>query len=371
KDHISPDFAGVVLTDMRMPGKDGFAVLEYAKQTDPELPVILLTGEGDIPMALRAVAEGAFAFLEKPCAPKELIAVLSKAMQTRALVLENRRLKKQVETGDAASRMLLGESEAAYALRARVRAVANTSAEVLVHGEPGTGISKVAEVIHLLSGAAMRAFQKVPAASLDVPALMELYSQVEGGTLFLDEIANLSPACQFALLEALDQGAGTRLIAGSYRDLNKEVTESRFHPDLFLKLDAMRVRIPSLRERTSDIPILFQQYVANTCEQAALPLPDIPQELTTKLMTQEWPGNARALMNVAMRFAMGIDDTGNGGQSGLGLVDQMTQVERSLLIAALKRNQGNATEAARDLKLPRKTFYDKLAKHDLRPESFR
>ncbi len=371
KDHIAPGFEGVVVTDIRMPGKDGFALLDYAQSVDAELPVILLTGEGDIPMAVRGISAGAFDFLEKPCAPKDLIAVVRKALRTRALVLENRRLKRQLEAGDAAARMLFGESPQAEELRQRVRAVARASAEVLVTGEPGTGTSKVAEVIHLLSGAAMGPFHKVPAAALGPEALVGAFEKAEGGTLFLDEVAELPPPAQYALLERLEGGGGVRVIAGTYRDLLALCEEGRFSPDLFYKLDVMRVRIPSLRERKQDIPVLFRHYVAIACEQAALPVPEITPEVISGLMAQDWPGNARALMNAAMRFAMGVPDPAEGADASLGLAEQLAQVERSLLVAALQRSGGNATRAAAELKLPRKTFYDKLARHGIRAGAYR
>ncbi|MBD3678339.1 MAG: sigma-54-dependent Fis family transcriptional regulator [Rhodobacteraceae bacterium] len=369
KDHIGPDFDGVVVSDIRMPGKDGFAVLELAQARDPELPVILLTGEGDIPMAVKGMGGGAFDFLEKPCAPKDFLSVVERALRTRDLVLENRRLKQQIEQGDAAARLLFGQSRQAEDLRERVRAVARTSAEVLVTGEPGTGTSKVAEVIHLLSPAATRPFLKAAAASLDPPGLSDLYRKGGGGTLFLDEIAALSAAGQFALLELLEDQDGPRVVAGTYRDLEAEMGAGRFNPDLFYKLDVMRVRIPSLRERTDDIPILFRHYVRIACEQAALPEPEITPEVISRLMAQDWPGNARSLMNAAMRFAMGLGEREE--EEDLSLAERMAQVERSLLIDALRRKEGNASEAARSLKLPRKTFYDKLTRHGIRPEDYR
>lgn len=139
--------------------------------------------------------------------------------------------------------------------------------------------------------------------------------------------------------------------------------------DLYYKLAVTGVRIPSLRERPEDIGVLFRHYVAIACEQAALPLPDITPALISRLMAQDWPGNARALMNTAMRFALAL---GEGEEEAeLGLSDQLAQVERSLLAEALQRHNGNASEAARGLKLPRKTFYDKLAKYGIRPDGFR
>ena len=139
KDHISDAYEGVILSDIRMPGRDGFHLLGHAHAIDPDLPVILLTGEGDVPMAVNAMSQGAFDFLEKPCAPSALVPVLQRALGARALVLENRRLKKQLETGDPAARMLFGTSQLARELRQRVRMAARTGTEVLVFGPAGGG----------------------------------------------------------------------------------------------------------------------------------------------------------------------------------------------------------------------------------------
>ncbi|MEZ5885168.1 MAG: sigma-54 dependent transcriptional regulator [Paracoccaceae bacterium] len=371
KDHVSADFPGVILSDIRMPGKDGFALLDLARKVDPELPVILLTGEGDVPTAVRGMAGGAFDFLEKPCAPRDLLAVVEKALRTRALVLENRALRRELKRGDAAARMLVGQSPVSEALRDATRAAARSGADVLITGAPGAGNSKVAEVIHLLSAAAMRAFVKLPAATLMPDALEAAFARADGGTLYIDEVADLPQPAQFALLELLETKPATRLVAGTYRDLGAEVTRGTFHPDLYWKLDVMRVRVPSLAERPEDIPQLFRHYVQIACEQSSLPMPEITPELTARLMTQAWPGNARALMSEAMRFAMGVGAQEEDAGDNLGLAERMAIVERQLLSEALTRARGNATEAAAALKLPRKTFYDKLARHALRPEDFR
>ena len=370
KDHITRDFDGVIVSDIRMPGRDGFHLLDYARDRDPELPVILLTGEGDIPMAVRAMGQGAFDFLEKPCAAADLMAVLERALKTRALVLENRRLKAQLERGDPAARLIFGTSPQAEAQRARVRSVAPTGAEVLVTGPPGSGISKVAEVIHLMSGVAQGPFVKRPAAGLGASDIARAFDEAAGGSLFLDEVAALPETAQYAVLERLEQGSAARVIAGATADLAALARSGRFTADLFYRLDVMRVRIPALSERPEDIPVLFRHYVAQAAEQAGIAAPEIAPDHLAALMAQDWPGNARSLMSAAMRFVLGMPEE-LGQAAGLGLAEQMAQVERSLLIAALGRHNGRAAAAAQALKLPRKTFYDKLARYGLKPEDFR
>lgn len=369
KDHIAPEFEGIVLSDIRMPGKDGFQLLEYVQSLDADLPVILLTGEGDIPMAVRGMSEGAFAFLEKPCVPAELRDAVERACNTRELVLENRRLKARLEQGDAAARMLFGQSDAAETLRKRARLVASSLADVLVCGDTGSGTYKVAEVIHLLSTRSTGPFLKRAAAGLSTTALHDALDAAGGGTLFLDEIAGLAPDAQLYLLDRTSPKQQTRLIAGSYKDLNAEVLAGRFNPDLCLRLEVLQVRIPSLRERPEDIPVLFGHYVALAAEQANLPQPEIGSDVAARLMALDWPGNARALMNEAMRFVMGLSEVSEDQDEGLA--GQIARFEAAVLRNALLKSGGQASEAARALMLPRKTFYDKLTRHGIRPEDFR
>ena len=370
KDHIARDFDGVILSDIRMPGRDGFHLLAHAQKVDPDLPVVLLTGEGDIPMAVRAMRDGAFGFLEKPCAPSDLMAVLERALKARELVMENRRLRALVESGDPAARMLFGTSALAEGLRARVRGVAPLETEVLVTGAPGTGISKVAEVIHLSSLRSKAAFIKRAAADLSAEALGDAPDQAAGGSLFLDEITRLPASSQLALFEALEAGSDIRLIAGSTRDLAAAVEEGALSADLYYRLEVMPVRVPSLGERPEDIPVLFRHYVAQAAEQAGLAAPEIAPDHMAHLMAQEWPGNARSLMSAAMRFVLGMPEDA-AKAADLGLAEQLARVERSLLIAALGRQNGHASAAAEALKLPRKTFYDKLKRYGIRADDYR
>ena len=364
KDQIRADLPGVILSDVRMPGRDGFHLLDHARAVDPDLPVVLLTGEGDVPAAVRGMSEGAFAFLEKPCDPAELTAVLTRALALRGATLDARAARQAQEGGDAAARMLFGASSQADRLRATVRAVARGVGAVLIHGEPGTGTSKVAEVVHLLSPRADGPFVRRVAPGLTAAELDEALSLSGGGSLFLDRIEGLDRPQQMRLAE-VDPGGG-RLLAASHR--TPDELRAALDPELMLRLDGLHVRIPSLRERPSDIPVLFHRYLAQACEQADLPVPAVPQGLQARLMAQDWPGNARALMNAAMRFAMGLDEA---APATGGLATRLREVERSILIEALRRHGGRASAAAEELELPRKTFYDKLARHALRPETYR
>ncbi len=260
----------------------------------------------------------------------------------------------------------------AEVLRAHVRRVAQTQTEVLVTGAPGTGVSKVAEVIHLSSALSKGPFVKRASSGLDRAGLSAALEVARNGSLFIDEIAALPADSQIALIEALDGRGTTRVIAGSTADLTQASNLGQINADLFYRFQVMTVRIPSLAERPEDIPILFRHYVAQASEQAGLTAPDITPQVIAALLAQDWPGNARALMSAAMRFALGFrEELAPTASNDLGLNDQMSQIEHSLLVAALQRAGGQASVAAQDLKLPRKTFYDKLAKHGIRAEAFR
>ncbi len=374
-DHIVPQFAGVIVSDIRMPGRDGFHLLAHVRGVDPDIPVILLTGEGDIPMAVKAMGEGAFDFLEKPCAAKDLLAVVERALKTRRLVLENRELRQLVESGDPAARMIFGASDVVQGLRAHVRRVSQAQGDVLLSGAQGSGISKIAEVIHLSSLRSKRPFLKRAAIDLDAVALVAAFSQGEGGSLFIDEIAMLPAQSQLALAEILDGAPKTRLIVGTTRDLAAELEAGRFNADLYYRLTVMPVRIPALSERPEDIPVMFRRYVAQAAEQSGQAAPPVSAQMDADLMAREWPGNARALMTEATRFVMGMSELEKPliGEmdATLGLVAHMAQVEQSLIEGALRRAKGQATEAARALQLPRKTFYDKCARYAIKPEDFR
>ncbi len=368
KDHIAPGFDGVIVSDIRMPGKDGLQLLDQARRTDPDLPVILLTGEGDIPMAVDALGRGAFDFLEKPCPTEQLVDAVTRALAARRQTLEDRQIQRDLQTGDAAARLIFGVSKLADKLRAETRQIARVPGPVLIEGAPGSGLAKVAEVLHLLSPHAGGPFLKPNCSGLGPKDISDAATASEGGSLFLNDLPTLPSDSQFMLVDRLDRQPDLRVIAGTTRDISDLIARDRFNADLYYRLEALRIRIPALKDRPEDIPVLFRHYVAQACEQSGVPNRPIPSGLLASLMAQEWPGNARALMNAAMRFALGLSAEED---PEMGLAEKMAQIEASLLIDALTRNQGNATATAQHLKLPRKTFYDKLAKYGIRAEDYR
>ncbi|WP_161555924.1 helix-turn-helix domain-containing protein [Mangrovicoccus ximenensis] len=237
---------------------------------------------------------------------------------------------------------------------------------MLVTGPDGANTPKIADVIRRLAGREAEIFERRVSAGLSVADLGAAFGAVGAGTLFLDEVAALPADTQFALLERLDAGTEALLIAGTYKDLG---AEPGFNADLRLQLDAVRVDIPALKDRVEDIPDLFLYYVADIAERSRVPVPPVPDGYLADLMARDWPGNARALMNEATQFVLGLEGPEAG--EGLGLAEHMAQVEKTLLVRALQRNGGAASRAAEELKLPRKTFYDKLARHGLKPEDYR
>ena len=364
KDHIRPEFEGVILSDLRMPGRDGLFLLEHVQNVDADLPVILLTGEADIPTAVGAMNKGAFDFLEKPCSNELLIDTVGRAMKARALVVENRRLKAMVAAGDVAERMIFGKSDKVEAMRAHVRRLAALDEPVLIEGAPGAGIDKVAEVIHRLSARAGAPFLKVAAAGLTPAELDGHLGTCGAGTLYLDQVTGLPPETQFALMGALDAPTA-RILAGTFTSGQPVEVNA----DLYYRLEALKVRIPALKERPEDIPVLFRHYVQQASEQTGVAPPPITEEVIAGLMAEDWQGNARALMNAATRFVLGLG--AEAAAEEMGLVEKMAQVERALLVEGLRRHGGNASLTAEHFKLPRKTLYDKFAKYGIKPKSFR
>ncbi len=382
-DHISADFPGVVLSDVRMPGKDGFALLERTHRIDRDLPVILITGEGDIPMAVRAMEAGALNFLEKPVSAKRLSKAVKRAIEARGIVLENRALKARLARQDAAERLIIGQSEVTANLRRQLRVVANAGSDALITGETGTGKELAARVIHQLAtptapfiavNCGMLTDGLTQAVLFGDKTRKGAFARADGGTLFLDEIGAMPLDQQVSLLRILEnrevedslgmmQRLDLRVLAATNEDLPEMVRQGRFRDDLFFRLDVARITIPPLRERPEDIGVLFAHFLNEHGQEQS------GQVHLADLLANPWRGNMRELRNHAARVAMGLGDAPVPETAGLS--GAMEQVERHLIEQALQKYASRIPDVCAALNLPRKTLYDKMKRLKIDPATYR
>ena len=389
-DHITADFGGVVISDVRMPGKDGFALLERCAAIDPDIPFVLLTGEGDIPMAVQAINSGAFNFLEKPCPPKRLIEVATKACAARAMVTENRAFRKKMTREDAAARLILGRSEGTSRLREQLRTVAATGTDLLITGETGVGKELAARVVHELSdrggvfvavNCGMLTEEMTRLTLFGDETRSGAFMRADNGTLFLDEIGTMPLDQQVNLLRVLQErtiedGDGQthtltcRVVAATKEDLKQMLESGGFREDLFFRLDVARVRVPPLRERIEDVGGLFRVFLSEARGRMGLPPMEVDEQSFSDLFARQWRGNIRELRNHADRFAMGLERTRDDIVPS-GLNAQIEKIEKQIITDCLKRNKGQVTQTCEELLVPRKTLYDRMKRHDIHPEEFR
>ena len=387
-------FDGAIVSDIRMPGIDGLQLLAAVQSIDPDIPLILVTGHGDVQMAVAALKNGAFDFLAKPFAADHLVAVVRRALEHRALQVENRRLRAAAEAADAES-PLIGTSIAVARLRAVIRQLAAADLDVLVEGETGVGKELVAQLLHRLGPRAGRPFIAINCAAwVDSNFEMALFGHAtdavpytrlsrkghiaasSGGTLLLDEIDSMPLAMQARLLRVLEErevqpiGAerpepiDLHVIATSKIDLEKAGNEGSFRADLFHRLAMTRLRIPPLREREDDAALLFDIFVEEAKTQLGRPdfAPDRASLRRVKL--HGWPGNVRELRNFAFSAVLGQSSPAFAPASRTegGLKERVAALEAATITEAIIDAQGNMSEAISRLGLPRKTFYDKVAR---------
>ncbi|GFE64076.1 sigma-54-dependent transcriptional regulator [Litoreibacter roseus] len=368
KPQIADTYPGVVVSDIRMPGRDGFDVLAWVKEIDPELPVILLTGEGDVPMAVRAMAEGAYDFLQKPCPPEKLLEVLNRAIDHRQLVLRSRHLETKLKNGDAAAQNFPGPSAVTEKLRADLRQAAEMSSHVYFWGQPGVGKRLAAFTLHSLMPRP-RAFRPYSMRELSATQLAHL--DVPDGPFDLSiKHLDLATADQHdALISLMDTHKHLRVLASACPPLDI-LRNQGLASDLFFALDTIRIEIPTLSRRKEDLHDLFESLVRQAARNMNKHMPNIPDDVFSDVLARNWPENLPELRNHANNFAMGTA-TPTDVQSDHTLAEQMDAFEKLVLSEALRRRNGKASETAEALGLPRKTFYDKLARHSLKPKDFR
>ena len=401
---LPADWQGVVVSDIRMPGIDGLELLQQLRARDSELPVILITGHGDIQLAVQAMRAGAYDFLEKPFPSEALLDSVRRALALRQLVLDNRSLRLALADRQQLSARLLGQSRAMLRLREQIGALAGTQADVLILGETGAGKEVVARALHDLSNRRNGPFVAINAGALAESVVeSELFGHepgaftgaqkrrigkfefANGGTLFLDEIESMSLDVQVKLLRLLQERVVERLggnqsivldirvIAATKEDLRVAADQGRFRADLYYRLNVAPLRIPSLRERSEDILLLFQHFAEAAAQRHGLPVRELQPEQRATLLQHTWPGNVRELQNTAERFALGLglglERPGSEPSAGLAgggsLGEQVEAFERALIAAELSRPHGSLRSVAEALGLPRKTLHDKLRKHGL------
>lgn len=399
---VSADFDGVIVSDIRMPRMDGLQFLARVRTLDRDLPVILVTGHGDVPMAVSALRDGAFDFLTKPFATDHLVAAIRRALERRGLLIENRRLRAAVDAGEAES-PLIGQSAAIVAVRAAIRSLAIADVDVLIEGETGTGKDLVARLLHRSGERRAHAFVAVHCGALsEMTAGIELFGHAadsvshtrlsragavatsHGGTLLLDGIDALPLAAQAALLRVIEErevqpiGAARadpvnlRVVATSDVDLTQAVANGRFRADLYHRLAATRLRIPPLRERDHDRMILFVAFVDQAREQLDRPDYAIEESDRRHVLTHDWRGNVRELRNFAFErvLASATAPTTRHADGG-NLPSRVADFETGMIVDALRASGGNVVKAVEMLGIPRKTLYYKLARYGIDPDAFR
>ena len=408
-DHLTTAWPGIVVTDIKMPGMNGMALLDRITRIDPELPVVLITGHGDIPLAVNAMRAGAYDFVEKPADPDYLIDVVRRALDKRRLVLENRALRLELDALGEMARQIIGVTPEIISVRERIADLADTDVDVLVVGETGTGKELVARCLHDFSSRRDKRFVALNCGALPETVVeSELFGHEvgaftgankrrigkieysDGGTLFLDEIDSMPPAIQVRLLRVLQERTIERLggndpipvdirvVAASKVDLREATDDKMFREDLYYRLHVACITLPPLRDRQDDISILFRKFVESAAARFRRTLPEIDTDKLRELSARPWVGNVRELRNAAERFVLGISASQGGDtpaaanqSGGLDLSDQIAQFERTTIASALRRNGGRVTKTAEALGISRKTLYLHMQKHNLNRDDFR
>ena len=397
---LGADFPGIVVSDIRLPGRDGLSLQRDLHALDPELPVVLITGHGDVSMAVQAMKDGAYDFLQKPFAPEQLVDIARRALEKRRLVLEVRALRRQLDQRDRLEARLIGNSAGMARVRGLIGALANSAADVLIHGETGTGKELVARCLHDASPRARGNFVAINCGGLPetlfeseifgheagayTGASKRRIGKIEhasGGTLFLDEIESMPVPMQIKLLRVLQErtlerlGSNTpipvdcRVIAATKEDLLGLSEQGRFRADLYYRLSVATLPLPPLRERREDIPLLFEHFLLQAAARHERPVPPTPPGRIQQLVGYAWPGNVRELRNVADRCVLGIE----AGSPPFGLAaadsarplnESVEAFERALIADALRRH-GSLARTAEALAIAKTTLHDKIRKYGL------
>jgi DNA-binding NtrC family response regulator len=400
---LGNDFPGIVVSDIKMPGMDGMQFLRKLKGVDSSLPVIMITGHGDVPMAVEAMRMGAFDFLEKPFNPDRMTELAKKATQARRLTLDNRALRRELSDGSALIKKLMGQSPPMERLKEDILDLGQADGHVLIEGETGTGKTLVAHALHAVGARASKKFVLLSCSAFDEDSLsrrlfgpahddepIPAIEESRGGTLVLEDIEALIQPLQSRLLTAInDQGtpAETRIIAICNLQEQDKTCESVLRPDLFYRLAALRITVPPLRQRGEDILTLFTRLSEQFAEEYGCDAPDVSAQEAAQLLQAPWPGNVRQLFNVAERAVL-QNRRGSGTIASLLMADTDEEMkpamttegkplkefveafERMLIDNTMRRHKGSIVAVMDELCLPRRTLNEKMAKYGLQRSEY-
>ena len=398
---VQPDFAGIVVSDIRLPGMDGMALLRELRALDPDLPVVLITGHGDVSLAVQAMKAGAHDFIEKPFSPDHLVEVVRRALDKRRLTLEVRQLKTRLASRDRLEAQLIGRSPTMARVRQLVADLGNSAADILIHGETGTGKELVARCLHEAGPRRNGHFVAINCGGLPETLFeSEIFGHeagaytgagkrrigkiehASGGTLFLDEIESMPIALQIKLLRVLQErslerlGSNTlipvdcRVVAATKADLKALSDQGRFRADLYYRLSVVTLALPPLRERREDIPLLFEHFLLQAAARHQRPVPEADPARQARLLAYDWPGNVRELRNVADRCVLGIAAgappfEAEPAATPRSLAATVEEFERALIAEALGRHGGSLARCAEALGMAKTTLHDKIRKYRL------
>jgi DNA-binding NtrC family response regulator len=397
---LNADFPGVIISDIKMPGMDGMAFLKRLMSMDNTLPVILITGHGDVPMAVEAMQVGAYDFLEKPFDPKRMADLARRATQARKLTLDNRQLRRELSDGTVLLRKLVGSSPVMERLREDILDLAQADGHVLIDGETGTGKTLVAAALHACGPRQGKKFLTISCAAYDEDELtarlfgpppegiaLPMVEQARGGTLCLEDIENLSPALQARLLslisdrEITGESLPVRIIAICNNQDPEVKAEETLRSDLYYRLAAMLIAPPPLRQRGEDILILFNRFSETFADEYGCDAPEVSAKEAAQLLQAPWPGNVRQLINLAERAVL-QSRRGTGSitsllssenseiqhslvTEGKPLKEYVEAFERMLIDNTMRRHRGSIASVMEELSLPRRTLNEKMAKYGL------
>jgi two-component system C4-dicarboxylate transport response regulator DctD len=391
---LSASSYGVIVSDIRMPGMDGMSLLNKVNELDTSLPTILMTGHGEVPLAVEAIQGGAYDFMEKPFSVSRLVDIIKRALEKRRLVLENRSLRDSLEDQSSLGQRIVGRSKGIEYLRQQITMLSDTNVDALIIGETGTGKEVIARAIHDFSLRKNAPFIALNCAA--IPADMiesELFGHergaftgadgvrigklehAQGGTVFLDEIDSMSLDLQAKILRAIEQRTIERLgsnkpihldvtfIAATKHDLQQLSEQQSFRSDLYFRLNVVTFNIPPLRERKEDISLLFVHLSRLARAKYRREIPSFSPDLEMQLMSYDWPGNVRELRNYADRFVLGLWQgfkTSSDINETHDLATRVMHFERSVIEQTLREFNGSMKQTYEALGLSRKGLYDKI-----------